>query len=187
MGYSANAYDKAGSDLKRNDLGLQILNKFRADIDNPKSKFGVVKLTVLPIAGSRSDIGGYILKPDIEWITENTRQLNTDGSVKKSGILSQNQADLMLKNGITYMMKTKEMESQMYKDYFEDPLAANISKGKPYKYEDLTDNDYKFEINKSLGGPSDFTVTGTFPLLILILVKKQLKLLLKAQLFMEIS
>jgi hypothetical protein len=163
MGYSANAYDKAGSDLKRNDLGLQILNKFRADIDNPKSKFGVVKLTVLPMAGSRSDIGGYILKPDIEWITENTRQLNTDGSVKKSGILSQNQADLMLKNGITYMMKNKEMESQMYKDYFEDPLAANISKGKPYKYEDLTDNDYKFQINKSLGGPSDFTVTGTFP------------------------
>jgi len=163
MGYSANAYDKAGSDLKRNDLGLQILNKFRADIDNPKSKFGVVKLTVLPIAGSRSDIGGYILRPDIEWITENTRQLNTDGSVKKSGILSQNQADLMLKNGITYMMKNKEMESQMYKDYFEDPLAANISKGNPYKYEDVTDNDYKFQINKSLGGPSDFTVTGTFP------------------------
>ena len=51
----------------------------------------------------------------------------------------------------------------MYKDYFEDPLAANISKGKPYKYEDLTDNDYKFQINKSLAGPSDFTVTGTFP------------------------
>ena len=163
MGYSSDAYNKSISDLKRNDLGLQILNKFKADIDNPKSKFGVVKLTVLPIAGSRSNIGGYIFKPDIEWITENTRQLNTDGSVKKSGILSQNQADLALKNGITYMMQNKEMQSQMYKNYFEDPLAANISKGKPYKYEDLTDPDYKFQINKSLGGPSDFTVTGTFP------------------------
>ena len=163
LGYSPNAYNRSISDLKRNDLGLQILNKFRADIDNPKSKFGVVKLTVLPIAGSRSDIGGYILRPDIDWITENTRQLNADGSVKKSGILSQNQADLALKNGFTYMMKNSNMQSQMYKDYFEDPLAANISKGKPYKYEDLTDNDYKFEINKSLGGPSDFTVTGTFP------------------------
>lgn len=89
MGYSANAYDKAGSDFKRNELGLQILNKFRADIDNPKSKFGVVKLTVLPIAGSRNDIGGYIFRPGIDWINENTRQLNTDGSVKKSGILNQ--------------------------------------------------------------------------------------------------
>ena len=163
MGYSSDAYNKSISDLKRNDLGLQILNKFKADIDNPKSKFGVVKLTVLPIAGSRSNIGGYTLRPPIEWITENTRQLNTNGSVKKSGILSQNQADLALKNGITYMMQNKEMQSQMYKNYFEDPLAANISKDKPYKYEDLTDPDYKFQINKSLGGPSDFTVTGTFP------------------------
>ena len=167
LGYSPDAYNKSISDLKRNDLGLQILNKFKADIDNPKSKFGVVKLTVLPIAGSRSNIGGYIFKPDIEWITENTRitKTNSDGSVTttKSGILSQNQADLALKNGFTYMMQNKEMQSQMYKDYFEDPLAANISKGKPYKYEDLTDPDYNFQINKSLGGPSDFTVTGTFP------------------------
>ena len=163
MGYSSDAYNRSISDLKRNDLGLQILNKFKADINNSESKFGNVKLTVLPIAGSRSNIGGYIFKPDIEWITENTRQLNTDGSVKKSGILSQNQADLMLKNGITYMMKNSNMQSQIYKDYFEDPLAASISNGKPYKFEDVTDPDFKFEINESLAGPGDYTVTGTFP------------------------
>ena len=163
LGYSADAYNKSISDLKRNDLGLQILNKFKADINNSESKFGNVKLTVLPIAGSRSDIGGYVLRPDIDWITENTRQLNADGSVKKSGILSQNQADLALKNGFTYMMKNSNMQSQIYKDYFEDPLAASISNNKPYKYEDLTDPDFKFEINESLAGPGDYTVTGTFP------------------------
>lgn len=163
MGYSPNAYNKSVSDLKRNDLGLQILNKFKADIDDPKSKFGVVKLTVLPIAGSRSDIGGYIFRPGIEWIKENTRQLNTDGSVKKSGILNQNQADFMLKNGITYMMQNNKMQSQMYKDYFEDPLATSITKGNPYKWEDVTDPDFNFKISKSLAGPSDYTVTGTFP------------------------
>lgn len=166
LGYSANAYDKAGPNGKfnRNDKGLEILDKLRRDMNNPKSGLGIVKLSVLPIAGNKSDIGAYIFKPDITWLIANTEVRDkSTGAITKAGLLTANQAALATKNGITYMMENNKMQSDIYKNYFIDPLASNISNGKPYKYVDPTNKDFNFTINSSLAGPSDFTITGTFP------------------------
>ena len=165
MGYSADAYDKAGPDGKfnRNEQGLQVLNKLRADMNNPKSGLGVVKLSVLPIAGSKSNIGAYIFKPDVAWLNANTEVRDKDNNVTKAGLFTATQASLAAKNGITYMMENNKMKSDIYKHYFMDPLASNIINGKPYKYVDPTNKDFNFTINSSLGSSSDFTVTGTFP------------------------
>ena len=166
LGYSANAYDKAGPNGKfnRNDKGLEILDKLRRDMNNPKSGLGIVKLSVLPIAGNKSDIGAYIFKPDITWLNANTEVRDkSTGAITKAGLLTANQAALATKNGITYMMENNKMQSDIYKHYFMDPLASNIINGKPYRYVDPTNKDFNFTINSSLAGPSDFTITGTFP------------------------
>ena len=119
MGYSADAYDKAGPDGKfnRNEQGLQVLNKLRADMNNPKSGLGVVKLSVLPIAGSKSNIGAYIFKPDVAWLNANTEVRDKDNNVTKAGLFTATQASLAAKNGITYMMENNKMKSDIYKHY----------------------------------------------------------------------
>ena len=133
-------------------------------MNNPKSGLGVVKLSVLPIAGSKSNIGAYIFKPDVAWLNANTEVRDKEtGKVTKAGLFTATQASLAAKNGITYMMENNKMKSDIYKHYFMDPLASNIINGKPYKYVDPTNKDFNFTINSSLGSSSDFTVTGTFP------------------------
>lgn len=158
QGYSKTNWDQVGG--AKNAKVAALLSQLQADMNSPKSKVGTFTLGVAPVATGSTKRAAVIIKPTNEWLKQ---YVSTDKD-QKNNLLTQQEAQAILKNGINIMTDSKGMNNSMYKASFKDPLSAYVdSKGK-YSYADPLDGRFKIDITKNEFGTGDYTVTTQYPL-----------------------
>jgi hypothetical protein len=129
-------------------------------MNSPKSKVGTFTLGVAPVATGSTRRSAVIIKPTNEWL----KQYVSTNKDQNNNLLTQAEAQAILKNGINIMTDAKSMTNSMYKASFKDPLSAYVdSKGK-YSYSDPLDGRFKINISKNEFGTGDYTVVTEYPL-----------------------
>jgi hypothetical protein len=158
QGYSKTNWDQVGG--AKNAKVAALLSQLQADMNSPKSKVGTFTLGVAPVATGSTKRAAVIIKPTNEWLKQ---YVSTDKD-QKNNLLTQAEAQAIMKNGINVMTDAKSMSNSMYKASFKDPLSAYVdSKGK-YSYSDPLDGRFKIDITKNEFGTGDYTVTTQYPL-----------------------
>ena len=164
-GISKDAYDKVGD--KNNNLGKAFMDKFINDMHKPKSSLSTFKLKVTPIAGGSGDLSAVTIYPNIEWIKANTaktKTVNGNVVVTEPGLLMPSQAQAALKNGISYMMDGKKMNSSMYKSSYQSPIESYVDYHDKYELNSIGGDPMKsFKVEKNKLGTGDYIVTMTYP------------------------
>lgn len=164
-GIGKDAYDKAGD--VNNNLGKAFIDKFTNDMHKPKSSISTFKLKVSPIAGGSGDLSAVIIYPNVEWIKANTAKTKTVNGkvvVTEPGLLMPSQAQAALKNGISYMMDGKKMNSSMYKSSYQSPIEAYVDYHDKYELNSIGGDPMKsFKVEKNKLGTGDYIVTMTYP------------------------
>ena len=157
QGYSKSNWEQVGG--AKNAKTAALLSQLQADMNSPKSKVGTFTLGVAPVATGSTKRAAVIIKPTNEWIKQ---YVSTDED-QKNNLLTQQEAQAILKNGINIMTDAKSMNNSMYNASFKDPLSAYVdSKGK-YTYSDPLDGRFKIDITKNEFGTGDYTVTTQYP------------------------
>lgn len=157
QGYSKSNWEQVGG--AKNAKTAALLSQLQADMNSPKSKVGTFTLGVAPVATGSTKRAAVIIKPTNEWLKQ---YVSTDKD-QKNNLLTQQEAQAILKNGINIMTDAKSMNNSMYNASFKDPLSAYVdSKGK-YTYSDPLDSRFRIDITKNEFGTGDYTVTTQYP------------------------
>lgn len=161
-GISKDMYDKSGT--KHNDVGRAAFEKIRTDMQNKKSSLGKFELRVAPIAGGSERMSAVIIKPNLEWIKANTATVSK-GKITSPGLFTPDEANAIAKNGITYFMDNKKMNSTMYKQSYQSPLESYVETFGKYEVNQIGGDPLKsFKIEKNKLGTGDYTTTVTYPI-----------------------
>ena len=102
-----------------------------------------------------------IIHPDAEWL-KNYVKSGKEGT--GTGLISQDEYNYILQNGISYITDSKDMTNTMYKSAFQSPLQSYVDQVGSYTYTDPRNENYKFTIEKNKLGTGDYTTSTSFPL-----------------------
>jgi len=154
LGVGETGYAKMGTkDYDRGNIGMGTLDAIRREMNNPKTKFGQFTVSVLPNTSGKSNQGAIIVRPPSEWIDANTSTFTGTGkdrTLVKSGIFTPEQAQAAKNNGVSYLMPATEMNNQIYKSYFNDPIAMYLNSGDNKIYtQTLPDPRWSVSISKN--------------------------------------
>jgi len=154
------SYD--ASNKERNQIGKRILDDIVKAMSTPKSGLGKFDLTVSPIAAGSSTKGAIIIKPDAAWL----KKYVSTSDKTQNNLLTQQQYNYILKNGISYIMDNKKMKNAMYKQSFQSPLQSYIESSKNgYVMTNIGGDPMKsLRITKNTLGTGDYVTTITYPL-----------------------
>jgi hypothetical protein len=158
-GITKTAWDKGG----RNDAGLAILNAIKKEMMTNKTKMGNFTVGVSPIALNSNSKAAVIIKPDAEWL-KGYVYTTKDGKATSAGIISQDQYNAIMQNGISYITDANNLSSDLYTRSYQSPLQSYVDYYGSYKYHDPANPDYSFEIQKSKTGTNDYMVKANIPL-----------------------
>lgn len=150
----------------RADAGITLLNNIRAELMNNKTKMNTFEVAVSPIAIGSSSKAAVIVYPDAEWLKQYVSKLDKDGKViAGTGLLSPNQYNAALKNGISYITDASNLNNTLYKSAFQSPLQSYVDYFKDgYKYSDAADPRYSLQILKNSVGAGDYEFKVNLPL-----------------------
>jgi hypothetical protein len=164
-GISKDAYDKSSNNY--NNLGKAVMDKISLDFNKAKSSLSTFQLKVAPIAGGSGNLSSVTIKPNAEWIKANTAKTKTVGDktvVTEPGLLMPDQANAILKNGISYVMDNKKMNNSMYKASYQSPIEGYVDYFGKYEINDIGGDPMKsYKIEKNKLGTGDYTTTITYP------------------------
>jgi hypothetical protein len=138
------AWDKGG----RNDAGLAILNAIKKEMMTNKTKMGNFIVSASPIALNSNSKAAIIIKPDAEWL-KGYVYTTKDGKATSGGIISQDQYNAIMQNGISYITDSNNLSSDLYTRSYQSPLQSYVDYYGSYKYHDPANPDYSFEIKRS--------------------------------------
>jgi len=157
-GTSSEGYSK--DDLKaETDTGRQLINAMIMSMNDTKSKFKNFKMSSQAVSGGAADQGAMILHPDAEWLQ---KYLTTKAG---AGIISEQQYNDIVKNGITVVSKSSNWTNGLYTSSYLDPLQAIVeSNPKGYEWSDPYGNVTQ-KITKSTNGISDYNISESFRIL----------------------
>ena len=160
-GISKDAYEKAGN--RHVDMGRAVFDKVVKDMTTKKSGLGKFELRVNPIAGASARTSAITLMLDPEWIKANTAKV-TDGKVTTPGIFSPSEAQMAVKNGVTFFMDNKKMNNQMYKSAYQSPLEGYVETFGKYELNSIGGDPMKsFKVEKNNLGTGDYITTLSYP------------------------
>jgi hypothetical protein len=162
-GISKTAFDKRAEEGFRNDAGISILNAIRAEMMKPKTKMGNFRIGVAPIAGGSVNKAAMVIYPDAEWLkgyVYNTK----DGKATSAGMISQDQYNLIMKHGISYITDAQNMSNELYTQAYKSPLASYVDYYGSYTYTDPANPKYKLNITKNKTGTGDYNTLIEYPL-----------------------
>jgi hypothetical protein len=143
-GITKTAWDKGG----RNDAGLAILNAIKKEMMTNKTKMGNFIVSASPIALNSNSKAAIIIKPDAEWL-KGYVYTTKDGKATSGGIISQDQYNAIMQNGISYITDSNNLSSDLYTRSYQSPLQSYVDYYGSYKYHDPANPDYSFEIKRS--------------------------------------
>lgn len=158
-GISKARYDMAGG--SRNNVGKALFEAIRGELSNPKTKMGNFRVGVAPVAIGKLSKSAIVIHPDADWLKKYVKT-GKDGA--GTGLISQEDYNMIMKNGISYITDANSMTNSMYKSSFQSPLASYVDYYGSYTYSDPTNKNYKYTIKKNALGTGDYTTVTGFPL-----------------------
>jgi hypothetical protein len=130
-----------------------LLQNLSMDFDNGKSKLPNFKIGAQKIAMNNASKGAMIIYPDAEWLKK-----YVSSSDKDDKLLTTEEAQNILKNGISIISDSKNWNNDLFKKGAMTPLESVIDYEGSYKYEDNFGNgDYTIE--KNMYGNGKYKVT----------------------------
>jgi hypothetical protein len=160
-GISRNNWDKRGEAGSRNDVGKALFDLMKGELTNPKSKMGNFRVGVAPVAIGSLNKSAVVIHPDATWLKQ---YVKTGKEGAGTGLISQGEYNMILKNGVSYITDASNMSNSMYKSSFQSPLQSYVDYYGSYTYSDPTNENYKFTIKKNALGTGDYTTVAGFPL-----------------------
>tara|TARA_R110000822_G_scaffold1267_15_gene5719 strand:+ start:17 stop:1522 length:1506 start_codon:yes stop_codon:yes gene_type:complete len=159
-GIGKGAYD-GWTEKNRNKEMKYLLEAMKADMQKGKnSKLSLFTISVSPVAAGRGNKAGIIIKPNKEWVDQ--FRSSTSG---KSNYLTNDQANALMQNGMSFIMDASKMKSTMYRSSFESPLQTYVNTHENgYQYNTIGGDPMKsYHIKKNDLGTGDYTITMTYP------------------------
>jgi hypothetical protein len=160
-GISKDTWNKRGEMESKNNVGKALFEAIRGELTNPKTKMGNFRIGVSPIAIGSMNKAAIIIHPDAEWLKDYVKS-GKDGT--GTGLISADEYNYILQNGISYITDSKDMTNTMYKSAFQSPLQSYVDQVGSYTYTDPRNENYKFTIEKNKLGTGDYTTSTSFPL-----------------------
>ena len=160
-GLSKDTWNKRGEMESKNNVGKALFEAIRGELTNPKTKMGNFRIGVSPIATGSMNKAAIIIHPNAEWL-KNYVKSGKEGT--GTGLISQDEYNYILQNGISYITDSKDMTNTMYKSAFQSPLQSYVDQVGSYTYTDPRNENYKFTIEKNKLGTGDYTTSTSFPL-----------------------
>ena len=158
-GSSKTSFDAVGG--SRNNVGRALFDAMKAEVTNPKSKMGNFRMGVAPVAVGSLNKSAIVIHPDAEWLKKQVKS-GKDGT--GPGLITAEEYDKIMKNGISYITDSNTMTNSLYKQSYQSPLASYVDYYGKYTYSDPTNPNYKFTIQKNSLGTGDYTITKGFPI-----------------------
>ena len=158
-GISKTAWDRGS----RSDAGKVILDAIKAEMIKPKSKMGNFRVGASPIALNSNSKAAIIIHPDAEWLKNYVYSTNKEGDPTSAGVITQEQYNSILKNGISYITDAGNLTNDLYTRSYQSPLQSYVDYYKSYSYSDPADPRYSFKIEKNNIGSSDYVVSAEVP------------------------
>ena len=161
-GISKTSFDRSGESSTRNNVGKTLFDLMKGELTNPKSKMGNFRVGVAPVATGKLNKSAIIIHPDEEWLKQFVK--TSTKTNPGTGLISQGEYNMILKNGISYITDANTMTNSMYKSSFQSPLSTYVDNKGSYTYTDPANENYKFTIRKNKLGAGDYTVELSMPL-----------------------
>ena len=143
------------SGVNRNKEGKQLLDAMFNETAKYNSTFKGFRLAAQPLAQNKTNKGAMIIYPDAEWLKKQT-YTKTENGVKSAGIISQEQANYILQNGISLVSDNKNWTNNLFQSTYTTPLEADINFNKKVTITDPNDgdnmNNITFEKDDIMGG-----------------------------------
>jgi D-ribose pyranose/furanose isomerase RbsD len=150
-------YDNAPAG--RNKKGETLKEALLRDFYNPKSKLGTFELTTSSVAAGSTSKGAIIIKPTKEWVD----QYRSKDEAGKGNLLTNEEANDLLTNGMSFIMDSKKMKSTMYKQSFKSPLQTYVDEFGKYEQSSIGGDPYKsYTITPNKIGTGDYITTITW-------------------------
>jgi hypothetical protein len=160
-GISRNNWDKRGELGSRNDVGKALFDLMKGELTKPKSKMGNFRVGVAPVAIGSLNKSAIIIHPDAVWLKQ---YVKTGKDGKGSGLISEGEYNMIMKNGVSYITDASNMTNSMYTSAFQSPLQSYVDYYGKYTYTDPTNENYKYSIQKNKLGTGDYTTVTAYPL-----------------------
>ena len=145
----------------RNKEGKVLMQEIFRETSQPNSKFKGFRLASQPLAQNKAGKGAMIIYPDAEWLKKHTYTEKGEGDKKTRGpgTVSQEQANYILRNGITLISDEKNWKNSLYEATQVTPFQAHVNYSKePVFIDDPNDdsgmNSITFKKDEILGGYS---------------------------------
>lgn len=143
----------------RNKEGKLLLQEMFRETAEPGGKFKGFRLASIPLAENKVGRGAMVIYPDSEWLKKHTYTEKGEGDKKTRGpgIISQEQANYILRNGMTLISDEQNWDNALYKSTSATPFEShvNYSTG-PVIVDDPNDdtgmNSMSFKKDDILGG-----------------------------------
>ena len=158
-GISKTAWDKGS----RADAGKVILDAIKAEMMTPKSKMGNFRVGASSMALNSNSKGAVIIHPDSEWLKNYVYSTNKEGKPTSAGVITQEQYNSILKNGISYITDANNLSNDLYTRSYQSPLQSYVDYYKSYTYKDPADSRYNFKIEKNTIGTGDYIINAELP------------------------
>lgn len=143
----------------RNKEGKVLMQEIFKETAEPGSKLRGFRIAAQPLAQNKAGKGAMIIYPDAEWLKKHTYTEKGEGDKKTRGpgTVSQEQANYILRYGITLISDEKNWNNSLYEATQVTPFQAHVNYSKdPVYIDDPNDdsgmNSITFKKDEILGG-----------------------------------
>jgi hypothetical protein len=138
----------------RNAEGKALLQQIFNETLRSDNTLKGFRLAASPIAENNANKGAMTIYPDATWLKKYTKAEDKKSS---TGLISQDQANYILKNGITFISNSKNWNNSLFESTTTTPFVAHVNYSKkPVVVNDPNDdtgiNSLTFEKDDILGG-----------------------------------
>jgi hypothetical protein len=141
-----------------------LVDAYITDLASGKTKAKNFVLQAQNIAMGSEKKGAMIIVPDVEWLNSYVGKWNDDTGALESGLITQEEAQQALTNGLTVISDSKNWTNNLYKSAYMTPFEAHIdyrsSIDPNYSYREQSpyDENTYFTIKKNDYGLGDYDV-----------------------------
>ena len=123
----------------RNKEGKTLIDAMFNETAKNNSALKGFRLAAQPIAHNKAGKGAMIVYPDAAWLKEHTYTTDSDGKKKGVGIISEDQANYILENGISFVSDTKNWNNGLFQSTYTTPFEATVNYNESVKVDDPND------------------------------------------------
>jgi hypothetical protein len=124
-GATKGAFDAVKDDPSINDVGRALVDQIIAESKDNKTKFTHFTMASQKLAANDASKGAMIIKPDMAWLKQYVGGLDKEGG--RTNLLTQDEANQIMKNGITIMADSSNFNNGLFKGSDLTPLESTIA------------------------------------------------------------